>query len=79
MHEFIVPKSKVDYYDGSEVFLNVPYGYTFSSFRSKIKVAGRGRDIIKSSSAKSRPDSQTELNISVLVLIIIISIILRCF
>ena len=24
-HEFIVPKSKVDYYDGSEVFLNVPY------------------------------------------------------
>jgi hypothetical protein len=24
-HEFLVPKSKVDYYDGSEVFLNVPY------------------------------------------------------
>jgi hypothetical protein len=47
-------------------------------FGVKIKIAGRGRDIIKSSSAKSRPDSQTELNISVLVLIII-SIILRCF
>jgi hypothetical protein len=25
MHEFIVPKSKVDYYDGSEVHLNLSY------------------------------------------------------
>jgi hypothetical protein len=37
MHEFIVPKSKVDYYDGSEVFLNVPYDILSAVFEIKSK------------------------------------------
>ena len=37
MHEFIVPKSKVDYYDESEVFLNVPYDILSAVFEIKSK------------------------------------------
>jgi hypothetical protein len=36
-HEFMVPKSKVDYYDGSEVFLNVPYDILSAVFKIKSK------------------------------------------
>jgi hypothetical protein len=35
IHEFLVPKSKVDYYDGSEVHLNVPYNILSSVFEIK--------------------------------------------
>jgi hypothetical protein len=37
MHEFMVPKSKVDYYDGSEVFLNVPYDILSAVFEINSK------------------------------------------
>jgi hypothetical protein len=37
MHEFIVPKSKVDYYDGSEVHLNLPYDVLSAVFEVKSK------------------------------------------
>jgi hypothetical protein len=37
IHEFIVPKSKVNYYDGSEVFLNVPYDILSAVFGVKSK------------------------------------------
>ena len=37
MHEFIVPKYKVDYYDGSKVFLNVPYDILSAVFEIKSK------------------------------------------
>jgi hypothetical protein len=37
MHEFMVPKSKVDYYDGSEVFFNVPYDILSAVFEIKSK------------------------------------------
>jgi hypothetical protein len=35
IHEFLVPKSKVEYYDGSEVHLNVPYDILSSVFEIK--------------------------------------------
>ena len=35
IHEFLVPKSKVHYYDGSEVHLNVPYDILSSVFEIK--------------------------------------------
>jgi hypothetical protein len=31
LHEYMVPKSKVDRYDGSDVYLNIPYSL-LSSF-----------------------------------------------
>jgi hypothetical protein len=37
IHEFLVPKSKVDYYDGSEVHLNVPYDILSAVFEVKSK------------------------------------------
>ena len=37
VHEFIVPKSKVDYYDGNEVHLNVPYDILSAVFEIKSK------------------------------------------
>jgi hypothetical protein len=37
MHEYLVPKSKVDYYDGSEVHLNVPYDILSAVFEVKSK------------------------------------------
>jgi hypothetical protein len=36
-HEFIVPKSKVDYYDGNEIHLNVPYDILSAVFEIKSK------------------------------------------
>ncbi len=36
-HEFLVPKSKVDYYDGNEVHLNVPYDILSAVFEVKSK------------------------------------------
>jgi hypothetical protein len=36
-HKFIVPKSKVDYYDGSEIHLNVPYDILSAIFEMKSK------------------------------------------
>jgi hypothetical protein len=36
-HEFIVPKSKVDYYDGNEVHLNLPYDILSTLFEIKTK------------------------------------------
>jgi len=35
IHEFLVPKSKVEYYDGSELHLNVPYDILSSVFEIK--------------------------------------------
>ena len=35
VHEFLVPKSKVEYYDGSEVHLNIPYDILSSVFEIK--------------------------------------------
>jgi len=35
VHEFLVPKSKVHYYDGSEVHLNVPYDILSAVFEIK--------------------------------------------
>lgn len=37
MHEFLVPKSKVDYYDGSEVHLSLPYDILSAVFEVKSK------------------------------------------
>ena len=37
IHEFLVPKSKVDYYDGSEVHLNLPYDILSAVFEVKSK------------------------------------------
>jgi hypothetical protein len=37
MHEYLVPKSKVDYYDGNEVHLNVPYDILSTVFEVKSK------------------------------------------
>ena len=37
IHEFLVPKSKVDYYDGSEVHLSVPYDILSAVFEVKSK------------------------------------------
>ena len=37
IHEFIVPKSKVEYYDGSEVHLNIPYDILSAAFEIKPK------------------------------------------
>jgi hypothetical protein len=37
MHEFLVPKSKVDYYDGSEVHLNLPCDILSAVFEVKSK------------------------------------------
>jgi hypothetical protein len=37
MHEYLVPKSKVDYYDGSEVHLSVPYDILSAVFEVKSK------------------------------------------
>jgi hypothetical protein len=37
IHEFLVPKSKVNYYDGSEVHLNVPYDILSAVFEVKSK------------------------------------------
>ena len=37
VHEFIVSKSKVDYYDGNEVHLNVPYDILSAVFEIKSK------------------------------------------
>ena len=36
-HEFMVPKSKVDYYDGSEVHLNLSYDILSAVFKIKSK------------------------------------------
>jgi hypothetical protein len=37
IHEFLVPKSKVNYCDGSEVHLNVPYDILSAVFEVKSK------------------------------------------
>ena len=37
MHEFLIPKSKVDYYDGSEVHLNLLYDILSAVFEVKSK------------------------------------------
>ena len=37
MHEYLVPKSKVDYYDGNEVHLNVPYDILSAVFEIQSK------------------------------------------
>jgi hypothetical protein len=37
MHEFLIPKSKVDYYDGSEVHLSLPYDILSAVFEVKSK------------------------------------------
>jgi hypothetical protein len=37
MHEYLVPKSKVDYYDGNEVHLNVPYDILSAVFEVQSK------------------------------------------